>query len=169
MTNLRRKIRYCYIRLRRLKGDPRKIAWGMALGVFIGVTPTIPFHMISALALAHLLRISRVAAVMGCWVSNPITIPPFYYFSFKIGKWLLYPNLTLSLPQCFDTRELLRLGWEVNLALQTGGLILALPFGLAAYFLTLWAVNRYRSRKPDKPNRALHFPQNSLPPSQADA
>ena len=92
MTNLRRKIRYCYLRLRRLKGDPRKIAWGMALGVFIGVTPTIPFHMISALALAHIFRISRIAAVMGVWISNPITIPPFYYFSFKIGKWLLYPN-----------------------------------------------------------------------------
>lgn len=78
---LRRKIRYCYWRLRRLKGDPGKIAWGMALGVFIGVTPTIPFHMISALALASILRVSRTAAVMGCWVSNPITIPALYYFS----------------------------------------------------------------------------------------
>lgn len=167
--NLRRKIRYFYLRLRRLQGDPKKIAWGMALGVFIGVTPTIPFHMISALALAHILRLSRIAAVMGVWICNPLTIPPFYYFSFKIGKWLLYPNQTLSLPQIFDMPELLRLGWEVNLALQTGGLILAFPFGLTAYFLTLWAVRRSRSRKPFQANRALHFPQNSLPPSQADA
>lgn len=140
----------------------------MALGVFIGVTPTIPFHMISALALAHLFRISRVAAVMGCWFSNPITIPPFYYFSFKIGKWLLYPNQVLHLPESFDVRELLRLGWEINLALQTGGIILALPFGVAAYFVTLWAVRRYRQQKPSLKNRALSFPQNSLPPSRAD-
>jgi uncharacterized protein len=167
--NLRRKIRYCFIRLRRLKGDPKKIAWGMALGVFIGVTPTIPFHMISALALAHLLRISRVAAVMGCWVSNPITVPPLYYFSFKLGKWLLYPNETLTLPQSVDLREFLHLGWQVNLALQTGGLILAVPQGLAAFFLTLWAIQRYRARKPSQPDRALRFPQNSLPPSRADA
>ncbi len=27
-----------------LKGDPRKISMGMAIGVFVGVTPTIPFH-----------------------------------------------------------------------------------------------------------------------------
>ena len=167
--NLRRKIRYCFIRLRRLKGDPKKIAWGMALGVFIGVTPTIPFHMISALALAHLLRISRVAAVMGCWISNPITVPPLYYFSFKLGQWLLYPNETLTLPQCVDAREFLHLGWQVNLALQTGGLILAVPPGLAAYFLTLWAIQRYRARKPSQSDRALRFPQNSLPPSRADA
>jgi uncharacterized protein (DUF2062 family) len=165
MTNLRRKIRYVYDRLRRLEGDPRKIAWGMALGVFIGVTPTIPFHMISALALAQLCRISRVAAVMGVWISNPLTVPPFYYFSFKIGQWLLYPHESLSLPPDFDLRELLRLGWEVNLSLQTGGVILALPFGVGAYFLTLWAVNRYRHQNPDSDNRALHLPQNSLPPS----
>ncbi len=163
--NLRRKIRYCYIRLRRLQGDPRKIALGMALGVFIGVTPTIPFHMILALALAHLFRISRVAAVMGVWVSNPITIPPLYYFSFKLGKWLLYPNHIMSLPQSVDVRELLRLGWEINLALQVGGLILALPSGLAAYYLTLWAIRRYRDRNSSATNRALHLPQNSLPPS----
>jgi uncharacterized protein len=158
MLKLRRKIRYCSLRLRRLQGDPRKIAWGMALGVFIGVTPTIPFHMLSALALSHLFRLSRVAAVMGVWISNPVTVPPFYYFSFKIGKILLYPNHDLSLPPSFDLREILRLGWEVNLALQTGGVILALPFSVAAYFLTLWAINRYRYQKPAVNQRAFHLP-----------
>lgn len=163
--NLRRKIRYCYLRLCRLRGDPRKIAGGMALGVYIGVTPTIPFHMISALILAHLFRLSRVAAVMGCWISNPLTIPPFYYFSFKIGEWLLYPNHALSFPQSVDVRELLRLGWEINLALQTGGLILALPWGVAAYFLTLWGVRRCSLRKPLRNSRDLALPQSSLPTS----
>ena len=147
MTKLRRKIRYCYLRLRRLKGDPQKIAWGMSLGVFIGITPTIPFHTILALALAHLLRISRVAAVMGVWISNPLTIPPLYYGSFLIGKYLLYPHRTLALPQSVDLREVLKLGWDINLALQFGGLILAVPFGIIAYFLTLWSVKRYRQQK----------------------
>ncbi len=169
MTKLRRKIRYLYLRLRRLPGNPRQIAGGMAVGVFIGVTPTIPFHMISALIVAHLLRLSRVAALMGCWVSNPLTIPAFYYFSFVIGRRLLYPDHALSLPSTFDLRELLLLGWEVNLALQLGGLILALPPGVAAYFLTLWAIRRYRSRRLLTANRALRFPQNSLPSSRADA
>lgn len=167
--NLRRRIRYCYVQLRRLPGDPRKIAAGMALGVFIGVTPTMPFHMISALALAQLLNISRVAAVMGCWICNPLTVAPFYYFSFKIGKWLLYPGYPLSLPASFDLRELLRLGWEVNLALQLGGVILAAPFGMVAYFLTLKAVQRYRRCRRRGENRALPVAQNALPPSRFDA
>ncbi|HAY22622.1 DUF2062 domain-containing protein [Desulfobacca acetoxidans] len=166
---LRRKIRYCYWRLRRLKGDPGKIAWGMALGVFIGVTPTIPFHMISALALASILRVSRTAAVMGCWVSNPITIPALYYFSFKLGKLLLYPHQHLTFPHTINLSELLQLGWRVNLALQTGGLLLALPSGMVAYFLMLWAVRRLRAQKPAPLKSAIHLPQSTLPPSQADA
>jgi uncharacterized protein len=165
MVNLRRKIRYFYTRFRKLKGDPQKIAWGMALGVFIAFTPTIPFHMILTLTLAHFLRLSRVAALMGVWVSNPLTVPPMYYFSFVIGKMLLYPDLNLSLPQTVDLQELLRLGWEINLALQFGGLIMAFPAGLAAYFLTLWAIQRYRRQKISLTDRALHLPQNPLPPS----
>jgi hypothetical protein len=106
---------------------------------------------------------------MGCWVANPITIPPIYYFSFKLGQWLLYPSETMNLPQTADLGELLHLGWQVNLALQTGGLIIALPPAVAAYYVTLWAVRRYRSRKPSQTNRALPFSQNSLPPSRADA
>lgn len=148
-----RQLRYVYLRLIHLEGDPQRLAWGMALGVYIGVTPTIPFHMISALALASLFRISRAAAVMGCWISNPLTIPIFYYGSFIIGKRLLYPGEALTFPETFDLRELLYLGWKVNLALQLGGLILALPFGVAAYFLTLWAIRRYRTTLKPLPER----------------
>jgi len=165
MINLQRKIRYCYIRFRRLKGNPQKIALGMALGVFIGVTPTIPFHTILALILSHIFRISRIAAVMGVWICNPVTIPLLYYFSFVIGKKLLYPHLDMSMPEFIDIQDLLKLGWEINLSLQLGGLILALPAGMMAYFLTLWAIKRYRLQTPTLADRALHLPQNPLPPA----
>jgi uncharacterized protein len=165
MISLRRKIRFCYLRFRRLKGNPQKIALGLALGVFIGVTPTIPFHTILALAFSYVLGISRVAAVMGVWISNPITIPPLYYGSFVIGKKILYPHLNVSLPQLVDLRDLIRLGWEINLSLQLGGLILAFPAAILAYFFTLWALKRYRQQKPPLSNRALHLPQNPLPPA----
>lgn len=165
MVTLRRKIRYFYTRFRKLKGDPQKIALGMAIGVFIAFTPTIPFHMILALMLAHLFGVSRVAALMGVWVSNPITVPPMYFLSFVLGKKLLYPDQNFSLPPTLDLRELLKLGWEINLSLQLGGLIMAVPSGIVAYFFTLWAIKRYRQQKNSVTDRALHFPQNPLPPS----
>jgi hypothetical protein len=46
---LRRILRYQWLKFLRLQEDPRKLAWGMALGVFIGITPTIPFHLVAAL------------------------------------------------------------------------------------------------------------------------
>ena len=52
----RRTVRYYWLKFRRLQGSPQKLAWGMALGVFIGITPTMPFPTVAALALAAILR-----------------------------------------------------------------------------------------------------------------
>ncbi|MBW1917110.1 MAG: DUF2062 domain-containing protein [Deltaproteobacteria bacterium] len=165
----RRRIRFFYLRFRRLQGAPRKLACSVALGVYIGVTPTIPFHMVIALALSSIFRLSRVAAVMGCWISNPLTIPPFYYFSFKVGQLILFSGESFSLPDTFNFLEVLRLGWRINLALQVGGLIIALPVAVIAYFLTYWGIRRYRSRNSRKFNRALRLSQSPVPPSGTEA
>ncbi len=38
-----RALRYHWLKFLRLQDDPRKLAWGMVLGVFVGITPTVPF------------------------------------------------------------------------------------------------------------------------------
>ena len=68
-----------------LQGDPHYVAVGMAIGVFIGITPTIPLHTVIAVALAFVLRGSKPAAIIGVWFANPITIPLFYWASYEIG------------------------------------------------------------------------------------
>ena len=75
--NLREKIQHLITRFKQLNGDPHYVALGMAIGVFISVTPTIPFHTVIALALAFILRGSKAAAAIGVWFSNPVTIPFF--------------------------------------------------------------------------------------------
>ena len=50
--SIKRTLRYHWLKFLRLQDDPRKLAWGMALGIFIGITPTIPFHFVSILFLA---------------------------------------------------------------------------------------------------------------------
>ena len=80
---IRRTIYYWIIRIKRLNGDPHYVATGMAIGVFVGITPTIPLHTVLALALAFLFRVSKVAAALGVWCSNHVTIPFFYYWSYS--------------------------------------------------------------------------------------
>jgi uncharacterized protein (DUF2062 family) len=146
--NFKRTIRYQWLKFRRLQGEPRRVALGAALGVFIGVTPTIPFHTAMALSLAPLLRVSVVAAYMGIWVSNPLTWVPQYIAAYEVGKYLLFAGQSpLYLPDKTDYSSFLCLLWRGGLALQIGGLIIALPPAIITYFGTLWAVKRYRQRR----------------------
>lgn len=145
--NLKRTLKYHWLRFRRLQGEPRKVALGAALGVFIGVTPTIPFHTIFALALAPLLRVSVVAAYLGIWVSNPLTWVPQYFMAYEVGRYLLFRGEPLRIPSHADLYGFLDLLWRGGLALQVGGILIALPPAIITYFATLWTVKRYRQRR----------------------
>ena len=72
--------------LRELRGKPHELSLGIAIGVFVGITPTIPLHTVLAIALAVALRGSKLAAALGVWVANPLTIPIFYYGSYQLGR-----------------------------------------------------------------------------------
>jgi uncharacterized protein (DUF2062 family) len=158
---LTRTIRYQWLKFKRLQGDPRKLAWGMALGVFVGMTPTVPFHTATVLVLAPLLGISPVTAYLGIWIMNPVTIAPFYLAAYKVGQFLLFRGEPLCLPATFDLHSTLHLLWRGGLALQVGGLLIAIPPAIISFFLTLWAVQRYRQRQARKAAGVLHLPENS--------
>jgi uncharacterized protein (DUF2062 family) len=133
-------------RIKKLEGDPHYIAMGMAIGVFVGITPTMPFHTVIAVALAFILRGSKAAAALGVWFCNPITAPFFYLGSYKTGMFI-FGN---SAP--FDVKyesilELLKLGMDVTMAMIAGGVILGIVPGIAAYFITRKIMTTIRSRK----------------------
>jgi uncharacterized protein (DUF2062 family) len=159
--DLRRLFRYHWLKFRRLQDDPRKIAGGMALGVFIGITPTIPFHMVGALALAAVLRVSPVTAFLGIQICNPLTIPAIYLAAYKVGQFLLYRGKPLVFPETFSFDAWICVLWQGGVALQVGGVILAVPPAIVAYFLTLWIVHRYHRRKMERALRVLGLSPNS--------
>jgi len=133
--NLREKIQHVITRFKQLNGDPHYVALGMAIGVFISVTPTIPFHTVIALALAFILRGSKAAAAIGVWFSNPITIPLFYKGSYDVGISILGNSAPFG-TEYESILELLKLGADVTIAMITGGIILGILPGIAAYFTT---------------------------------
>jgi len=133
-------------RVKNLEGDPHFVAMGLAIGVFIGITPTIPFHTVLAVSLAIILRGSKAAAALGVWFSNPITAPIFYWGSYKVGMYLL------GNPAPFDIKyesilELLDLGMDVTIAMITGGIILGILPGIASYFITRKIIATIRLRR----------------------
>ena len=78
----RRASRYYYLKFIRLRGNPGVLARGVAVGTFVGITPTIPFHTVLALFLAFILRGSKIAALLtSVLISNPLTFLLQYYLS----------------------------------------------------------------------------------------
>jgi len=144
--NLKEKIRKLIIRFKQLNGDPHYVALGMAIGVFISVTPTIPFHTVIALALAFILRGSKAAAAIGVWFSNPVTIPFFYKGSYDVGISILGNSAPFS-TEYESILELLKLGADVTIAMITGGVILGILPGIVAYFVTRRIFIKLRLRK----------------------
>ena len=144
-TSIKDRLKALFVRLKELQGGPRYIAIGMAIGVFVGVTPTIPFHTVIALALAFIFRGSKPAAAIGVWFANPVTIPIFYIGSIKLG------TLILNKPIPFDVKfesitELMSLGLDVTIAMIVGGAILGILPAIIAYILTYRIMARVQKK-----------------------
>lgn len=144
--NFKQKTAQFIDHIKQLKGDPHYIAMGMSIGIFIGITPTFPFHTIIAIALAYTLRASKAAAAIGVWIGNPLTIPVIYLGSYKTGALILGTSLPYDAKFTTFT-ELTKLGLKATIALLTGGVIIAIPFAAASYFITRRLVKKFRSRR----------------------
>jgi uncharacterized protein (DUF2062 family) len=66
----------------------RSVSMAVAIGLFWALIP-MPFQMVPSAICAVWLRANLPLAVALVWVTNPITMPPVFYFCYKLGVWLL--------------------------------------------------------------------------------
>ncbi len=84
--NLLPAIQKFYRNFLKLRGDPREIALGFALGLFIGMSPSMGFQMVIAAAVAAFLKWDIISAAMGVWITNPLTAPFIYSLTYFVGS-----------------------------------------------------------------------------------
>ena len=150
MIKPHRTIWFYILKLKRLRGDSASLARGVALGVFIGITPTIPLHTISIILFSFPFRANKISALIASFiVCNPLTYFPEYYFSWLIGDrlfpgiltWEKIDSIMIAINSGANFKamfaELSKLGVEAIAALIAGGCVLATPFAIASYFLSL--------------------------------
>jgi len=148
--NPKRTARYYFIKFTRLQGDPQALAFGTAIGTFLGVIPIAPFHTIAVVLVTFITRTSTIAAYLATLlVCNPLTYVPQYYFSILIGNMLTPYNFTwermkavldilLAKPGFMESVHVLGgIGYEAVIVLLVGGSILAIPFTIVSYGLSL--------------------------------
>ncbi len=145
---LKKRIKKFHDRFISLNGEPRSIAMGMAVGVFIGVTPTIPFHTTLIILFSLMWKHNLTSAYLGSWlISNPVTIPIFYVGQYELGKYLLGMAHTDFTLMDYSLHSILSMGWHIILPLLTGGLVMAPFFAIPAYFITYRVLLSLRKKK----------------------
>lgn len=122
-----------------LEVDERTLARGVAVGLFIGLTPTVGVQTALMLGASALLRANFPAAFIASWLNNPLTFPAFYYAYHQLGQ-----ELMRYLPIRFGALQ----GLEEDIAEETTALILgslavAVPAAVIGYFAFLHIWRRF--------------------------
>ncbi len=146
MEKMQRIVRFVYYRILRIQASPQMIARGCAIGTFIGCMPLIPLQTALALFFSMITSSSKTGAALCTLITNPVTIFPFYYSYYKVGRYLLNSDITFSLSN-FNIIELIKYSPELCKAMLLGGFIVAVPFTIASYFIVLYLINAYHNRK----------------------
>jgi uncharacterized protein (DUF2062 family) len=133
-----RSARYVSKRVLRLSATPNVVAIGFAAGVFASFTPFIGFHFVICFTIAYLLGGNMIAAALGTWIGNPITFPFIWFYTYKMGNFLLHGQEgDLSMGQV--SRQLLHLSFSniVDLLkpMTLGGFVLGIPAAIIFYFI----------------------------------
>lgn len=158
----RRTIKYYTLRFIRLRGSPKSLAMGAAVGILIGISPTIPLHTVAIIGFTVLMRVSTVAALITATViCNPLTMAPLYYICWFVGNFIFPDRLTwerikevlyLITHQGFmdSIHTLTSLSFDAILVMLTGGFVIGIPAAIAGYYIFLRFFTKIHEKRREK-------------------
>jgi uncharacterized protein len=166
--NYERQLKYYYLRFINLRGEPHELALGIAIGVFSGMMPILPFQMALAVALALLFKASKITAALGTWASNPLNWYFIYLYNFKLGAYLLgveggldrLKSVMASISHGDEMAviwgKLFSSGVTLVSSLLVGGIIIGVVAAVPTYFIFLKIFQKLREwRHKRKAEKAL--------------
>ena len=139
-------------RLSSVEASPDSVAFGFALGIFLGFTPLIGLKTLLALLIAWVFRCSKLAAFIGVTVHDLVWpfVPVLLRAEYQIGYWYLShphhfaPRLHLALHDLHPA-----LDWSTALTtarpLLIGSMALGLPIAALSYAAVRTALSAKRS------------------------
>jgi uncharacterized protein len=134
----------------------RSAAGAFAIGLFMAWIP-VPFQMVLAAGTAILFRVNLPISVALVWITNPLTMPPMFYFAYYVGVHLLgLPPVEFELT--FSWAWLASVMETVGKPFLLGCAVLALGSSVGGYFLIrlLW---RYSVLRKITQRRQRTFPR----------
>jgi len=81
-----------------IEDSAHSIALGTAIGMAVGMTPTVGAQSVIVILLVVLTRrifhFNRMAALLTIYISNPLTLVPIYYFLYWVGTFFVPGTIT---------------------------------------------------------------------------
>lgn len=122
---------------------------GVAFGVFMGIIPIWGFQFVSALVLAHFMKLNKAIVGLAAQISVPPMIPILLFCSLRTGQWLLGRDLSetietdqltlettkLLLREYLFSGKVLQHLYEYLLGSMVFAVIMAIAFGLITFVL----------------------------------
>lgn len=144
-----------------------EICLGTSVGLIWSMTPLIGIQMYLGLATWIIFRIIGIRfylpiAIAMIWITNPVTLPFFYYLFYIVGKYALVLfgigfneidfDTLLSISKQSESMDLISgfYHWTVflldkmGLPMFVGGFVVGIPLAILGYPLTYRLLNSYR-------------------------
>ncbi len=125
------------------EGTPGQLAFGIALGSILGLTPLVSLHNAVIFALIVMLNVSFAGGMLGWAVFVPIgfLLDPLFDW---VGHTLLFtPSLTPLWTSLYNMPVVPLTNFNNTVTL--GSLVFSALFFLPLFFTARWAVTRYRA------------------------
>ena len=140
---------------------PEDVAAGWALGMFVGCSVPFGLQLIVSVPLAMMMRVSKIGATLGTFITNPLTIWIIYPAQTMAMGWLLGRDFSWDyilkamrgVAKNSDWKTLLSLSGDVVVCFILGGLALAAVLTPITYFTVRTLVRKYRSGRSGNGNR----------------
>ncbi len=113
--------------------NKRSVSGAFSVGLFCAFIP-VPFQMLLAAGAALIFKVNLPVASTLVWITNPLTMPPIFYFAYIVGAWILDTPVT-------DVEFTLSISWlqhELGVIWQPfllGSLISGIFFAIAGNIL----------------------------------
>ncbi len=159
---------FCVYKVLHADDPPHRLALGIAVGMFVTMTPLIGFQMMITIFLAWLLRANKLVGIPLVWISNPVTFIPIYYPCYRLGCLLLGETVVNEKWSKLGTEwneligdpattwgiwweGLTDIWWEgltdFIAPLCLGCLVVGTVLAILSYYVSLYAIRSYRLRR----------------------
>jgi len=122
----------------------KKVVFGVFIGIFVACLP-MPLQMVLASFLAIFFNANLPISFILIFISNPLTMPPLFYFEYQIGKLIIQPENPIE----FDFDSMYDNFGNIALSLWSGALVVGIFSAVTCTILVnfFWIYTVKKDRK----------------------